>query len=207
VADASRYQKAADVYIEGFPFGSQTALLEAALAGVVPVRAYAPPLDLLVSGDEILDDLVPTPSSEAEYIRLVLSLALETPTRERFSQQLRERAIQCHTGSGWRKRLEKVYETLGKQKHKPQLLPQSDGLSTERDVALAGWQAARSQSEGGMKALVRATLVKAAYRARENGEQGGAMTMLGHCLRQYGWNTRVVKALAKALLLRLSRFS
>src|SRR5690606_34285328 len=51
VDDAKLYRASADVYLESFPFGSQTALLEAALSGLPVVPAYAPLFPLLVAND------------------------------------------------------------------------------------------------------------------------------------------------------------
>jgi len=69
--DTSAYRSAADIYVESFPFGSQTAVLEAALSGLPVVPAYAPLSPLLVANDDALSHLLPNPSNEQEYRRCV----------------------------------------------------------------------------------------------------------------------------------------
>ncbi len=71
IENATLYQCAADIYLEGFPFGSQTALLESALAGLPAVLAFDPPFALLATNDESLWDLASNPASEGEYIERV----------------------------------------------------------------------------------------------------------------------------------------
>jgi predicted O-linked N-acetylglucosamine transferase (SPINDLY family) len=52
IEDSTVYRAAADIYLETFPFGSQTALLEAALSGLAIVPACAPLFPLLVANDD-----------------------------------------------------------------------------------------------------------------------------------------------------------
>ena len=53
---------------QGGPIAKLEQLQRLAAAGVPVVRAFAPPLDLLVASDEAIDDLVGTPASEMEYV-------------------------------------------------------------------------------------------------------------------------------------------
>jgi glycosyltransferase involved in cell wall biosynthesis len=95
------YQLAADIYLEAFPFGSQTALLETAMSGVPPVLAYSPLLDLLTTSDESLSPYVCNPVSEAEYIARACAL-IECPAeRAELGLLIRKRILADHTGEGW----------------------------------------------------------------------------------------------------------
>src|SRR5262249_31312392 len=105
VPDASLYQQAADVYLEGFPIGSQTSLLEAAMAGVPVVRAFPPPMALRASHDDSLDDLAPVPASEEEYVDCVFDLMRDPERREEFGRELRHSVLASHTGESWREKL------------------------------------------------------------------------------------------------------
>ena len=80
VADPTRYRAAADVYLESFPFGSNTALLEAALDGLGGVPAYAPLFPLLVAGNDSLSE-IPAKSARAShaYIERVCELLRDGP--------------------------------------------------------------------------------------------------------------------------------
>ena len=82
---------AATVYLEGFPFGSLTAMLEAALAAVPPVMAPALcPLPYR-SDDFALHD-EPVPEDVDAYVARALALASRQITNPASGGAVRERA-------------------------------------------------------------------------------------------------------------------
>ena len=108
IQDPSTYQAAADLYLESFPFGSATALLETARAGVPVVLPFAPQLDLLVTNHG-LENIVSNPGSEEEYIDHVQFLLDNVGERKLLGQALRDYVHSQHIGEGWRKQLASTF--------------------------------------------------------------------------------------------------
>ncbi|MGA7180859.1 MAG: hypothetical protein WBX11_14915 [Thiobacillaceae bacterium] len=108
------YFAAADVYIEGFPFGSLTALLEAGLAGLPCVRApiLCPPP--FTSDDEALDHL-PQPSDLDDYISQATALATSPTSRRSQNKALKEAIGKVHLGTGWQLFLDEIKACLPAQ--------------------------------------------------------------------------------------------
>ncbi len=103
-SNLGRYHLAADVYIEGMPAGSLTALLEAGLAGLPCVRATAqvkPPH----SSDGAAFDGIPQPADAETYVTEAVKLATDAIERRKRGEQLQARAREVHCGDGWRKQL------------------------------------------------------------------------------------------------------
>lgn len=109
--DLHPYHAAADVYLEGFPFGSLTALLEAALANLPCVRAprAAPPP--FTSDGSALDGLAQPDNLDA-YIAEAVSLASSAESRSKVATTLRFSVRSYHCGDAWRTHLEKFKQAL-----------------------------------------------------------------------------------------------
>ena len=137
--DPSPYRAAADVYLESFPFGSQTALLEAVLAGVPPVPAYDPLFVLLVANDDAIHDLIPYPTDENEYIERVGFLIENTEWRKELANKLRTRLFIDHVGEGWLRRLAAIYEVTDRLVHRPRPIPISACNVDLADIGLSLW--------------------------------------------------------------------
>ena len=139
VDDASLHRAAADIYLESFPFGSNTALLEAALNGLPVVPAYAPLFPLLVAGNDSLLDLVSNPASEEEYVSRAGSLVRDHDRRIEFGEALRQRLLAEHVGKGWLQHLRALYEHTDRLAHLPRPIPRNPCLLAEADVRLSLW--------------------------------------------------------------------
>lgn len=101
------YLAAADVYLEGFPFGSLTALLEAALAGIPPVLApMTCPLPFR-SDDLALDDITP-PEDVDEYVAQAEALANDEHARAALGKLLSASVERIHCGPTWQEHLEGI---------------------------------------------------------------------------------------------------
>ena len=74
IPDPAVYQASADVYVESYPFGSQTAMLEAAMRGVPTVPAYAPESRLLATDDDSLLKVISPSRSAKEHVELISML-------------------------------------------------------------------------------------------------------------------------------------
>lgn len=139
IEDPSLYRVAADIYLESFPFGSQTALLEAALVELPVVPAYAPLCPMLVANDEAVSDILPNPRDEQAYVERVELLIRQPKERIMLGKTLRERLLRDHVGEGWLERLAAVYRQTDGLAHEPRPIPASACADTEADIGLSHW--------------------------------------------------------------------
>jgi hypothetical protein len=146
VEDPSLYQAAADVYLEGFPMTSQTALLETALKGVPPVLAFEPIFSLLAANDPALEGIVDNPLSEHAYIERANLLIRDNYERERVGNDIKEHVFAYHVGDIWHEHLQKVYEYTGRLSHHPQAIPNSSLMATKDDLGLSIYQHSRGNA-------------------------------------------------------------
>ena len=112
-SELGRFHAAADVYLEGLPAGSLTALLEVCLAGVPCVRSPArvrPPH----ASDGIALASVAQPVDVPAYIHEAVMLANNVSTRIERGQKLQRRVREVHCETGWRRQLEEVIPSLPK---------------------------------------------------------------------------------------------
>ncbi len=142
VADPTLYRAAADVYLESFPFGSQTALLESALMGLPVVPAFDPLFPMLVANDDSIAHLIPNPPNEAEYIDRVVKLALHAELRGELGECLRTALLDGHVKEGWADRVSAIYEAADGLEHAARMLPRLDFSDAEHDIGLSFWHAA-----------------------------------------------------------------
>lgn len=139
IEDPALYRAAADVYLESFPFGSNTALLEAALCGLPVVPAYTPLFPLLVSNDDAVHDIVPNPLHEEEYMDRVDRLIRQPDQRAELGAMLRNRLLVDHTTEGWLGTLTKMYRETDLLTHNPRPIPTTSCGMTAADVGLSLW--------------------------------------------------------------------
>jgi hypothetical protein len=109
--DSTLFCRSADLYLEGFPLGSLTALLEAGQAGLMCVRA---PLDspLPFCSDSLSLDSVPQPKDLNDYIRTVVRLVNNPQMRAEGGLILRNAIESQHCGAGWLTRLREIRTQL-----------------------------------------------------------------------------------------------
>jgi hypothetical protein len=98
------YHAAADIYLEGFPFGSMTALLEAALTGLPFVRLprTAPPP---FSSEHYALSVLSQPVDTDAYFDEAVALA-RSPEARRRGKAARDAVIAFHCGEAWRAKLQ-----------------------------------------------------------------------------------------------------
>ena len=98
--DSTLFCQAADLYLEGFPAGSLTALLEAGEAGLPCVRApqlCVPPFSSDSAG---IDDLA-QPKDVNEYVQIAVALAKDAKSSAQRGQQLQQAIRSQHCGKAW----------------------------------------------------------------------------------------------------------
>ena len=101
------YHAAADIYLEGFPFDSHTALLEAAVSGLPVVRIPAcavPPF----SGHHFPLSVVTQPADVSAYLAQAISLASSHELRRSTAAKLHNAVVGLQCGSAWRQRLSEL---------------------------------------------------------------------------------------------------
>jgi hypothetical protein len=103
-ADLSLMFPAADIYLEGFPCGSLTALLEAGLRGIPCVRTPLTSKGVYCSDSDSISH-VASPTDMGAYIATALTLGNSEVTRRTEGSVLRNAIIEHHCGEGWLERL------------------------------------------------------------------------------------------------------
>ncbi|MFO1511880.1 MAG: hypothetical protein U1F83_03035 [Verrucomicrobiota bacterium] len=108
-----RFHAAADVYLEGMPAGSLTALLEVCLAGVPCVRAPARVRPPHASDGSALAS-VAQPVDVPAYVNEAVALAENETERRERGRELQRSVRETHCEIGWRRQLEQIIPSLPK---------------------------------------------------------------------------------------------
>ncbi|WP_448625335.1 hypothetical protein [Geodermatophilus sp. URMC 64] len=100
-----------DVYLDSFPCGSETAILEASAAGLPPVS-----LQLHEGYAELFSSRAPglagtgyAHRTEEDYLADVRTLVEDPELRRKRGEHARSEVLAAHTGRGWDEALEQVY--------------------------------------------------------------------------------------------------
>lgn len=189
-SDLDRYWASADLYLESMPFGSATALMEAAYAGLPAVLPFAPPLDLFVTNHG-LESVLQNPATERDYVAEVIDLLRDGVRRRALAEALVAHIKAHHTGEGWRHRLESLYAVTDTLKHDPRFVPATRCTDSVLDRALSDWQAFlnETRAEGAERttaSAVREIVLEIASRARERGDYRDAAEILVHYVLTFG---------------------
>jgi hypothetical protein len=104
--------QASDVYIEGFPLGSTTALFEAGLQGLPVVLAPAECPPPYGSDGVALDDTLERPASIECYKQEVARLCGNPAERASVGARLRRAILAHQTGAGWNRHLANALQAL-----------------------------------------------------------------------------------------------
>ena len=111
--DVTPFHAAADVYIEGFPMGSATALLEAAHHGlpcVLAPRSCPPPFG---TDGAVYDEMgVDQPADVEEYIARALVLIDDEGVRQRTGQSFANSVERHHAGEAWLAKLDALKRSI-----------------------------------------------------------------------------------------------
>lgn len=109
---------AADLYAEGFAFGTTTALLEAGLAGVPAVLPPGPCAPPLATDGLAVDGLLTRAVDVDAYTQAVEALLGDAPARRRLGARLQQAIRTHHTGTGWQRHLQAALDELP-ERHAP----------------------------------------------------------------------------------------
>ena len=204
VEDATIWQKASDVYLEGFPFGSQTALLESVLQGIPCVRVFAPLSPLLAADDIVLTGLIEAPKNEQEYIEQACDFINNQSKRKVVGDELRERVLDNHVNDSWNQYLENIYQTLRNLKHKPTKVPEMEGSCRPIDLAISEYHGARflgyDLNLALRKIVQNECILGAAYSLRQSGFHFDAFLFfrMSNLRQKLGW--KLISVIGKLLI-------
>ncbi len=146
--DTDLFYRAADIYLDSFPFSSLTSLLEAGSHGLplITCRLHSRPAAILGADDMALDRVMVIGHSLTELRRAIQSLIENPVKRACLGQRTREAIADVHEGASWLRCLENVYEQALRQQNavcsRTANDVQSDPERNELDEILASWQAA-----------------------------------------------------------------
>ena len=111
-SELAKIHEVTDIYIEGFPFGTTTSLLEAGLKGIPVVLAPAQCPPPYGSDGVALDATVIRPRTLEEYKTRIIQLSNSQAMRSLEADMLRDAVKKHHTGSGWRRYLDDAIKRL-----------------------------------------------------------------------------------------------
>lgn len=175
LSDPSVHEAAADLYLESFPIGSHTALLEAAARAVCPVLMYAPTSHTDRSSELALKGVITNPTDEADYVARVTALIRDPEARTELGETVARQVASIHGRDHSRLCLQSIYERLAGLTHRPAALPVPASQETEHDLHLAGFN---------RSLIKRSVLQLAADRAR-------AAPTIGHLIRILTMSLRI----------------
>jgi hypothetical protein len=107
-----KVQDAADLYVEAFPFGTTTSLLEAGLKGIPVGLAPAQSPPPYGTDGIALDDILQRPATIAEYQAAMKDLCRSADRRAALGIKVRDSILRHHSGVGWREHLETAIKSL-----------------------------------------------------------------------------------------------
>jgi hypothetical protein len=109
--DTDAFHQAADVYVDSFPFCSETAFLEAAVYGAALVShcQHPPRAEILCTSTPALPDAVFRTTNLAQFQALLSRLIEDEAFRRSRGEDARQAVLETHSGDGWRRSLRDVY--------------------------------------------------------------------------------------------------
>jgi glycosyltransferase involved in cell wall biosynthesis len=108
--DLTRFYRAADVFVDSYPIGSSTAMLEAGLAGLPVVRLRHFRSGALMHADEAaLEGHVRLADDPSALRRLISGLGDSREASRNAGWATREAVAAVHLGEGWRPALKALY--------------------------------------------------------------------------------------------------
>jgi glycosyltransferase involved in cell wall biosynthesis len=138
--DTELFNRAADIYLDSFPFSSLTSFLEAGSYGtpILAYRVHPPDAATLCGDDPALEDLLVQTSSPDDFRSQISRFVEDAELRAKVGELTKKSIIAYHVRGGWNRFLEELY--LHVNQHSRQQLPGDDRTLmnvTELDLRLA----------------------------------------------------------------------
>lgn len=111
IEDPSIYYQIADVYLEGFPFNSLTALYESILHDTYPVLMYSPENPNVNLETELaFEGILYHSENEEEYINHIINILDNPSERTNKINELKKRILFFNNGEYWEENLNKIFK-------------------------------------------------------------------------------------------------
>jgi hypothetical protein len=110
-ADTDTFYQAADIYLDSFPFGSNTSCLEAGSYALplVSCHPYSNLSDVLSADTPALDKSILRVTNRSEHFSVISRLIEDSEYRTRMGKVAQENILSIHTGENWLGYLQKLY--------------------------------------------------------------------------------------------------
>lgn len=131
--ETRRYLDAADIYLDSFPFPSNTSLFEAGLTGLPLVSFFPFGLGCDVMGaDSIGFDTSILRAQSADELTAILSELITDPGRRtRIGDQTRRGIEKVNFGAGWKKEIASIYASVERRPHPANAKPPEQSCALE----------------------------------------------------------------------------
>lgn len=140
MGDLSSPHLVADIYVEGYPIGSQIALLEAAAIGLPVVLAPRVGPSIMTTDDEALYGIVDNPVDEAQFVNTILELAVDPGLRMEVGAKLSNATLMLHV-TGLKAHYEELFKRLAGIRHTVHDISEQVPMFLSEDVSLSAFQA------------------------------------------------------------------
>jgi glycosyltransferase involved in cell wall biosynthesis len=113
-SDTHDFYEAADVYLDSFPFSSNTSLLEAASHGL-PLVSYFPyskEAEVLGAGAPGLESTLLRVRSLEDWEKTISRLIEDKEFRAQIGEKTKQEIVSMHSGGGWNRCLEELYHKI-----------------------------------------------------------------------------------------------
>jgi len=137
IEDTDLYHIASDLYLDGFPYGGGTTILEASSFGICPILQFAPLASYMYLEDISLSGTINCAKNENDYIEQVTYLIRNPDKRGNIGKEVRNKVLLQHTGQEWQDYLDQIYFFLSEVRHRPATIPYAPKCSTEYDSVLS----------------------------------------------------------------------
>lgn len=144
IPDPTDYKAAADLYLEGYPFGSYTAMLEAAAWGVFPMAMHSPTGHNDVTSEAAFRELTSSARSEADYVAGISALLDQPDDRRQRGRMIAQRIVDHHGAEASQRYLAQFYSVVDTLQHSVEPLPDQPHQVNRHDLDLASFQGLRS---------------------------------------------------------------
>lgn len=110
IEDPSPYYEAADIYLNSFPVGALTSLLEAGSYGIplVSYQAFSDEFTLMRCTDPALKDSLIIDLEIERYQQTLTKLIADASLRESIGGKTQAAVVDLHAGEGWHRKLEEL---------------------------------------------------------------------------------------------------
>ncbi|HEX8332135.1 MAG TPA: hypothetical protein VF622_05905 [Segetibacter sp.] len=157
VKDLYRYEIACDIYLEGFPFPSFTAMLQAGLRGKVIHLMYNP-VPAIRFFDEQNSNIFYYSKTKSEWIDALLRLLINGDYKKKVQISQFTYLEKHYTRGAWSTKLDFLYKTLFNSRHYVKSEPSSNCYLDKNEIFLSHFDANTVINAGEYRASIPMTL-------------------------------------------------